>query len=165
MTRLDGQERAVIRETYQTMLPGSVFMPPSASSLLRARSFPVLPRCPRFHKDLIQHIEFQTHLDIKNILVTVLTCTEPAESVDYDTDCERLKNAIDGIEEEETAIIQIVAGKTPQQIETLKAQYLHKNDIWLVARMENEYRDWERSIFSSPNFRALMVGLLRSLAE
>ena len=165
MTRPDGQERAVIRETYKRMLPGSVFAMPSASSLRHARSFSVLLQCPRFNRDLIQHIESETSGNLKNILVAVLKCTHPKASVDYDKDCENLKKAMDGIGTNETAIIQIVAGKTPQQIETLKEKYQEKFGEDLFARIDNETWDWGMSMFMTPNFRACMLGLMRSLAE
>lgn len=52
--------------------------------------------------------------------------------MNYDEDCDALKAAMDGLGTNEKAIIQIVAGKTPQQIETLKAKY---EEISCVLRL------------------------------
>jgi len=131
------KERAVIRETYKKM----------------------------FNRDLIQHIESETSGNLKNILVAVLKCTHPKASVDYDADCENLKKAMDGIGTNEKAIIQIVAGKSPQQIETLKEKYQEKFGEDLYARIDSETWDCGMSMFMTPNFRAAMLGLMRSPSE
>ena len=120
---------------------------------------------PRFNKGLIAHIESETSGNFKNILVAVLKCTHPKASVDYDKDCEDLKAAMDGLGTNEKAIIQIVAGKTPQQIETLKAKYQEKYGEDLYARIDDETWDWGMSMFCGANFRACMLGLMREPTE
>ena len=120
---------------------------------------------PRFNKGLIAHIESETSGNFKNILVAVLKCTHPKASVDYDKDCEDLKAAMDGLGTNEKAIIQIVAGKTPQQIETLKAKYQEKYGEDLYARIDDETWDWGMSMFCGVNFRACMLGLMREPTE
>ena len=85
--------------------------------------------------------------------------------MDYDLDCENLKAAMDGMGTNEKAIIQIVAGKTPQQIETLKAKFEEKYGENLYERIDNETWDWGMSMFMSANFRACMLGLLREPTE
>ncbi|CAJ1370837.1 unnamed protein product [Effrenium voratum] len=131
------KERQVIKETYKRM----------------------------FGKDLIQHVESETSGNFKNILVAVLKCTHPRARMDYDLDCENLKAAMDGMGTNEKAIIQIVAGKTPQQIETLKAKFEEKYGENLYERIDNETWDWGMSMFMSANFRACMLGLLREPTE
>lgn len=118
-----------------------------------------------FNKGLIAHIESETSGNFKNILVAVLKCTHPKASVDYDKDCEDLKAAMDGLGTNEKAIIQIVAGKTPQQIETLKAKYQEKYGEDLYARIDDETWDWGMSMFCGANFRACMLGLMREPTE
>lgn len=131
------KERQIIQETYKRM----------------------------FNKGLIAHIESETSGNFKNILVAVLKCTHPKASVDYDKDCEDLKAAMDGLGTNEKAIIQIVAGKTPQQIETLKAKYQEKYGEDLYARIDDETWDWGMSMFCGANFRACMLGLMREPTE
>jgi len=131
------KEREIIQETYKRM----------------------------FNKGLIAHIESETSGNFKNILVAVLKCTHPRASVDYDKDCEDLKAAMDGMGTNEKAIIQIVAGKTPAQIETLKAKYQEKFGEDLYARIDDETWDWGMSMFVGKNFRAAMLGLMREPTE
>ncbi|CAE7768150.1 Anxa6 [Symbiodinium sp. CCMP2456] len=127
------KQRAVIREAYERL----------------------------FGRDLIQHIESETSGNLKSILVAVLKCTHPKASLDYDKDCDDLKKAMDGFGTNEKAIIQIVAGKTPQQIETLKAKFEEKFGDELFTRIDSETWDCGQCMFMTPNFRACMLGLLR----
>lgn len=131
------KERAVIREAYERL----------------------------FGRDLIQHIESETSGNLKSILVAVLKCTHPKASLDYDKDCEDLKKAMDGFGTNEKAIIQIVAGKTPQQIDTLKAKFEEKFGEELFTRIDSETWDCGQCMFMTPNFRACMLGLLREPTE
>ncbi|CAJ1448770.1 unnamed protein product [Effrenium voratum] len=113
-----------------------------------------------FERDLIEHVQSETSGNFKNILVAVLKCTHPKRTLDYEKDCEDLKAAMDGVGTNERAIIQIVAGKTPQQIETLKAKFQEKFGEDLYARIDSETWDCGTCIFLSANFRACMLGLL-----
>lgn len=85
--------------------------------------------------------------------------------MDYDKDCDDLKAAMDGLGTNEKAIIQIVAGKTPQQIETLKAKFQEKFGEDLYKRIDDETWDWGMSMFVGTNFRQAMLGLLREPIE
>eukprot|EP00931_Biecheleriopsis_adriatica_P005709 TRINITY_DN107194_c0_g1_i1.p1 TRINITY_DN107194_c0_g1~~TRINITY_DN107194_c0_g1_i1.p1 ORF type:complete len:1503 (-),score=410.13 TRINITY_DN107194_c0_g1_i1:97-4557(-) len=118
-----------------------------------------------FKRDLIQHIESETSGNFKNILVAVLKATHPRATCDYDADCDALKAAMDGMGTNEKAIIGIIAGKTPEQIETLKAKFQEKFDQDLYARIDSETWDYGMGMFLSKNFRATLLGLLREPTE
>lgn len=119
----------------------------------------------KYGKDLIQHIKSETSGSFKNCLVAVLKSTHPRARIDFDADCDAIKAAMDGMGTDETAIIKIVAGKTPEQIETLKAKFEEKFGEDLYARIDDETWDWGTSIFFGANFRACMLGLMRKPIE
>lgn len=119
----------------------------------------------KFDKDLITHIESETSGSFKNILVAVLRSTQPRANVNYDKDCEKLKKAMDGFGTDEQAIIKVVAGKTPEQIEMLKHRFEELYAENLVARIDDETWDWGTSIFFGANFRQSILGLLRPPIE
>eukprot|EP00933_Yihiella_yeosuensis_P077968 TRINITY_DN8901_c0_g1_i1.p1 TRINITY_DN8901_c0_g1~~TRINITY_DN8901_c0_g1_i1.p1 ORF type:complete len:1206 (+),score=316.04 TRINITY_DN8901_c0_g1_i1:534-3620(+) len=119
----------------------------------------------KYNRDLIQHVESETSGNFKNILVAVLKSVHPRARIDYDKDCEKLKAAMDGDGANEQRIIKILAGKTPQQIQELKAKFEEKFEEDLMKRLDDETRDWGASIFGSSNFRLCILGLLREPME
>lgn len=119
----------------------------------------------KYGKDLIKHIQSETSGNFKNILIAVLKSIHPRINIDYEGDCDRLKEAMDGIGTDEKAIIKIVAGKTPEQVEALKAKFAEKFGEDLYARIDDETFDWGAGLFTSGNFRQCMLGLLRRPIE
>lgn len=114
-----------------------------------------------FDRNLIDHISSETSGSFKNILVALLKNTKPKMRPPYDKDCEAIKKAMDGFGTDEGAIIKIVAGKTPEQIQTLQDKFQEKYDQNLFQRIDDETCDWGTSMFTGSNFRACMLGLMR----
>jgi len=114
-----------------------------------------------YERDLIGHIESETSGSFQAILVAVMESTEATTTHDYDADCDALKEAMEGIGTDEDAIIRVVAGKTPEQIITLRDKFQEKFERSLFDWVDDETWDWGTSIFFGANFRATILGLLR----
>jgi len=116
-----------------------------------------------YNKDLIRRIESETSGNFQSMLVAILESSEieQDENINYDQDCDNLKEAMDGIGTDEDAIIRIVAKKTPEQIETLKKRYQEMFGEDLFARIDSETWDCGTGMFLAGNFRATMLGFLR----
>jgi len=131
------KERSLIKQTYQTI----------------------------YGRPLVDHIGGETSGHFKDACTAILeTCDNPdwpknTNDMDFNKDCEDLKTAMDGIGTDEDALIRVIAGKTPAQVQQLK-------DIWaeqypedgsLFDRVNGE----TNGIFESSDFRDTMLGLLR----
>eukprot|EP00928_Gymnodinium_smaydae_P021600 TRINITY_DN18451_c1_g3_i1.p1 TRINITY_DN18451_c1_g3~~TRINITY_DN18451_c1_g3_i1.p1 ORF type:complete len:1466 (+),score=323.52 TRINITY_DN18451_c1_g3_i1:52-4449(+) len=132
------KERAQIREAYENM----------------------------YGRDLVEHIQSETSGSFQNILVSVLECTSYRESVDYTADCKKLKQAMDGFGTDEKAIIEVVASKSPQQVEYLRERWQVMYGVpSLYDRINSETSDWGTSIFTGDSFRQAILSLLRPPAQ
>lgn len=115
-----------------------------------------------YDKDLIEDIESETSGYFKNALTAILACRSPCPEgeMDYEADCNTLQEAVDGAGTDENALISVLAGKTPQQLEKLQAKWceMFGEDPTLAARIEGE----TSGFFESADFRETLLGLLRS---
>jgi len=118
-----------------------------------------------YDRDLIEHIESETSGSFKNILVAILESDHRQDEFDYENDADTLKEAMDGLGTDEDAIIRIVAGKTPEQIQELMRVFEEKHGESLFKRMDDETWDWGMSIFVGGDFRDTMMLLLRPPME
>merc|ERR1711964_126984 len=110
-----------------------------------------------YGRDLIEHIESETSGYFKTALVAILECTRPPDDVDYEGDCNALKEAMDGMGTDEDALIRILAGKSPSQIQKLKDTWaeMFPDDGSLFDRVEGE----TNGFFESGDFRLTLNGL------
>lgn len=116
-----------------------------------------------YKKGLIAHIEEDTSGSFQACLVAVLESCEPQpdDAFDFEEDCNKLKEATEGKETDEDMVIRVVAGKTPQQIKTLRSKYKEMFGEDLLRMIDEELWDWKDTIFGGSNFRECILGLLR----
>lgn len=114
-----------------------------------------------YDRDLIEHIESETSGSFKTILTAVLESTDPCVEPDFEGDCTILKEAMDGIGTDEDAIIRVLAGKTPGQVQTLRDTFEGQFEENLYDRLNDESYDWGECMFGGGDFRQVILGLLR----
>jgi len=115
-----------------------------------------------YEKDLIEDIEGETGGYFRKALVAILRCRNPTPegNMDYESDCNALKEACDGAGTDEEALISLIAGKSPQQLENLQQKWaeMFGDEKPLMERIEYE----TTGIFESVDFRETLLGLLRT---
>lgn len=118
-----------------------------------------------YDRDLMEHIESETSGSFKNILIAVLESEGADPEPPWEDDCNALKEAMDGCGTDEDAIIRILAGKTPGQIEILREKFEEIHGENLYDRLNDETWDWGASIFVGADFRTALLSLLRPPIE
>ncbi|CAE8599966.1 unnamed protein product [Polarella glacialis] len=134
-------------------------------STMKERQFICQAYQEMYQLDLIQHIESETSGSFKNILVAVMESTSPQTDPDYADHCNQMKAAIDGTGTDEDAIIRLVAGKTPAQIQKLQDTFQEMFQESMFERVDNDLWDWGMSMFKGADFRATVLGLLRTPSQ
>eukprot|EP00928_Gymnodinium_smaydae_P024001 TRINITY_DN19572_c1_g2_i1.p1 TRINITY_DN19572_c1_g2~~TRINITY_DN19572_c1_g2_i1.p1 ORF type:complete len:1389 (+),score=288.69 TRINITY_DN19572_c1_g2_i1:35-4201(+) len=114
-----------------------------------------------YSRNLIANIESETSGHFKNALVAVLESDRTFEP-DYEADCNALKEAMDGVGTDEDAILRIVASKSDEQLEQLKAKYEEITGENLFDRVNSETWDGGVGLFVGVDFRNTMLTLLRA---
>jgi len=82
--------------------------------------------------------------------------------VPWDDDIQRLKDGLDGNEVDEQDIIRSIAGKTHEQVDTLRAKYEEAHGENLADRINDEGAEWGESLFGKSNFRQTVQLLLKT---
>jgi len=118
-----------------------------------------------YDRDLIEHVESETSGSFQRIMVAVLESCDPHPDFDYESDCNQLKEAMEGMGTDEDALIRVLAGKTPQQIQITKDKFEQMFDRNLYDWVNDETWDWGASIFFGKDFRMAMLYLLREPNE
>lgn len=115
-----------------------------------------------YDKDLIEDIKGETGGYFCKALVAILRYRNPTPEgdMDYERDCNDIKEACDGAGTDEDALISILAGKSPQQLENLQKKWVEMfgEDKTLMQRIEYE----TTGFFESADFRETLLGLLRT---
>jgi hypothetical protein len=120
-----------------------------------------------YKKGLSAHIDEDTSGSFQAILCATLESCEPVPDgdIDFEEDCNKLKEAMDGIGTDEDALVRVIAGKTPEQIVMLRSKFMEIFDFDLYDRIDDETWDWGACMFTGSNFRNCILGLLRPPIE
>jgi len=128
-----------------------------------------------YKKGLIASIEEETSGEFQTFLVAILDdeCQEPRpdDSIDFEEDCNKIKEAMDPPEGAETdpdmadVLIRTLAKKSPAQVATLRSKYEEMFEEDLFKRLEDDTYDWGATLFGASNFRLCVLGLLRPPLE
>merc|ERR1719482_1454762 len=98
-----------------------------------------------FGKELIEHLSDETSGSFQAALIAIFDGPMDwnneftvGPEVDFDADCDQLKEAMDGMGTDEETLIKIITRKLPHQIQELKDKYEHKFGESLFARVNDE---------------------------
>jgi hypothetical protein len=122
-----------------------------------------------FKKTMSAHIEeVVTDEPYLICLQAMLEETEPIpdEEINWEEDCEKLNQALEGEEVDTDAIIRTVSKKQPEQIVKLQQKFEEMFGKNLRRDMEQKLEDdsWS-GMFCTNHFRNLVLGMLRSPIE
>jgi len=130
-----------------------------------------------FKKGLIAHIEEDTSGNFGACLVAMLEsagvgeedeqngASVPEDCCDYENDCNVLKEAMDGAGTDEDQLVRILACKTDQQIQNLRAKYEEMFGENLYAKIDDETWDCGTGWIFNGSFRQTLLALLRPPLE